>query len=270
MTTSIGAERPTIVSARLQEDFEVQARRLGLRPSDPWVGGYVDYEWEHFRHVLEALPMTLAGARTLEFGCNVGASAILLARLGARVCASDIAPGWVALAQLNAQRYGCDDIGFAHVADSTRLPYADAQFDLITCNSVLEYVDGALLPAVQRELDRVLAPGGLILLTGTSNRLWPRETHSRRWLVNYLPRWVDRLLGIAPERGLWPWVARRGFGAHYANLDVAGADGIFLRSRLRMGVPRARLLPLMWTASLLGVGPGLLAPNLSCLLQKRR
>ena len=34
----------------MQEAFEHQARRLNLRPGDKWVGGYVDYEWEHLRH----------------------------------------------------------------------------------------------------------------------------------------------------------------------------------------------------------------------------
>lgn len=265
--------RPAIISARMQEAFEVHARRLGLRPSDRWVGGYVDYEWDHLRHIVAALPVALEGLRVLEFGCNVGASAILFAHLGARVCASDISQNWVELARLNARRYGANEIAFAHAPDSRRLPYADGQFDLIACNSVLEYIDADERAAVQRELDRVLAPGGLILLTGTSNRLWPREAHSGRWGVNYVPRAADQLCGLcgtALPRGVWPWEARHGFGRHYDNLDSARASGIYARSRTGMGVPRRRLLPLLWLGAVLGVGPGLLAPKLSCLLQKRR
>jgi SAM-dependent methyltransferase len=262
-------QRPGIISSRRQEAFEVQARALGLRPSDRWVGGYVDYEWDHLRHILAALPVRLDGLKVLEFGCNVGASAILFSHLGAQVTASDIAEGWVKLARLNAQRYGRDDIHFSHTPDSRTLPYHDGQFDLIACNSVLEYIDPAETAAVQRELDRVLAPGGMILITGTSNRLWPREAHSHEWINNYIPRWADRLFARPPQRGMWPWAARRGFGPGYANLDRPGADGLFARSRRAMGMPRARLAPLLAAAGLLGVGPGLLAPNLSCLLQKR-
>ena len=258
--------RPIIRCQQKQLAFERQARALGLRPNDPWVGGYLDYEWEHLRLVLDAMPLHLPGMAVLEFGCNVGASAILLAHLGARVCATDISAGWVELARLNAERYGIGDIDFLHVPDSRRLPFADSQFQLIACNSVLEYVAPEQLPAVQRELDRVLAPGGLLLLSGTSNRLWPREAHTERWLINYLPRtWQP-----SAQRGIWPWTARHSFGAHYDNLDTAGADHFFARSRRRMGASPSRLLPLLWLARALRVGPGLLTHNLSCLLRKRR
>lgn len=258
--------RPVVSSPSKQRAFEEQARKLRLRPRDPWVGGYVDYEWDHLRLVLDAMPLRLPGMTVLEFGCNVGASAILFAHLGAKVCATDISAGWVSLARLNAERYGIDDIDFAHVADSRRLPFADGQFQLIACNSVLEYVEPDELADVQRELDRVLAPGGMILLTGTSNRLWPQEAHSGRWLVNYLPRWLDRLWGKPLQRGMWPWQARHGFGPHYRNLDTAAPDNFFARSRVRMGA--RNLQPLLRAARLLRVGPGMLAHNISCLLQK--
>src|SRR3954469_9574536 len=128
---SASEQRPTVISALRQEAFEVQARRLGLRPSDRWVGGYVDYEWDHLRHIVAALPVDIKGLRILDVGCNVGASAILLAHLGGRVTAMDIAPGLVKLARVNAQRYGLDNIDFSHVADTRTLPYRTGQFDLI-------------------------------------------------------------------------------------------------------------------------------------------
>lgn len=263
------AARPAITCHHQQLAFEAQARKLGLCPHDPWVGGYVDYEWDHLRLVLDHLPLRLEGLPVLEFGCNVGASAILFAGLGARVCATDIAADWVTLARLNAARHGVDGIDFLHVPDSRRLPFADGQFQLIACNSVLEYVAASEQGAVQRELDRVLAPGGAILLTGTSNRLWPREAHTGRWFINYLPRAFDRLWGKPLQRGLWPWTARHGFGPHYRNLDSASADNYFARSRRGMGTPAHLLAPLLWTAATLGVGPGLLAQHISCLLRKQ-
>jgi len=266
---TINAARPVVGCDLKQRAFDEQARRLGLAPRDPWVGGYVDYEWDHLRLVLDAMPLRLDGMAVLEFGCNVGASAILMSHLGARVSATDISREWITLARLNAARYGIDDIDFCHVADSCRLPYADAQFQLVACNSVLEYVDARRLADVQCELDRVLAPGGMILLTGTSNRLWPHEAHSGRWLVNYLPLRLDRLLGRELQRGLWPWTARRGFGGHYDNLDTADPESFFARSRNSMGTAPHRLKTLLWLARALHVGPGLLAQNISCLLQKR-
>jgi SAM-dependent methyltransferase len=263
------ARRPTVSSALMHEAFEVQARRLGLRPSDRWVGGYVDYEWDHVRHVVAALPRQVEGLKVLEFGCNVGATAILFAHLGARVTAIDVDAGWIELARFNARRYGKDAIAFDHVRDTRALPYADGQFDLVACNSVLEYVDGAQLAQVQREIDRVLAPGGLILLTGTSNRLWPRECHSGNWLGNYLPRALDQWCDAKWQRGMSPWRARHGFGAHYDNLDSADADGFFARARRAMGASEGRLAAVRLAARVLGTAPGLLTPYMSCLLQKR-
>src|SRR5262245_16533008 len=70
---------------------------------------YVDYEWRHARHMFLELPQPVAGRRVLEFGCNLGATAIVLALLGADVVATDVDPGLVALAQANAERYGVRD-----------------------------------------------------------------------------------------------------------------------------------------------------------------
>lgn len=262
-------ERPVVLSNEKQLAFDAAAERLGLRPRDPWIAGYVDYEWDHLRRVLDAMPLCLEGARVLEFGCNVGASAILFSHLGARVSATDIAASWIELARLNAARYGITGIAFTHVPDSRRLPFCDGRFDLIACNSVLEYIADEELSAVQRELDRVLAPGGLILLTGTSNRLWPREVHSGHWFVNYLPRLVDRLWPAPLQRGIWPWRARHGFGRHYANLDTGDGNNFFALSRRGMGMSPTLLKLLLGGARCFGVGPGMLAQNLSCLLQKQ-
>ena len=71
------------------------------------------------------------------------------------------------------------------VADLTRLPYADASFDAITCGWVIEH-----LPDPRnglRELARVLQPGGKLLLMATEDtltgamcsRLWHCRTYNR-------------------------------------------------------------------------------------------
>ncbi|HAT33485.1 MAG TPA: hypothetical protein DCW29_22345 [Janthinobacterium sp.] len=237
-----------------QAAVDTRARNLGLQAGDPWVGGYVDYRWKHSRPILEAMGLRHEGMRVLEFGCNVGASAILFARLGAVVSAVDVSADWIGLARLNADLHGVGDIDFVHVDDTRAPPFADAQFDLLTCNGVLEYVDDDQRAAVQREIDRVLKPGGMILLTGSSNRLWPRETHSGLWPVNYLPRALDRLWRKPLQRGLWPWVARHGYGRHYDNLDTARAGDFFARSRKAMGAPPCLLAALLWVAARLRVG----------------
>ena len=263
---------PKIRNSEARDQFRATARRLGLDPDNLWIGGYVDYEWHHGRHVLDTAGVNVPDAKVLEFGCNFGATSIMLATLGARVTGVDVNSDYVELARLNAASYGLESrIEVLHVPDTTRLPFADGQFDLITCNSVLEYVPHAVLKPVQRELDRVLKRGGSILVGGTSNRLWPREIHSQRWLVNYLPQCVDRLLATDIQRGVFPWQVRFGFGPGYRDAGLADGGVGYLEARRRMGVTSWRRMLLsaaIRVLSPLRISVGLLTPSISVLLRK--
>jgi 2-polyprenyl-3-methyl-5-hydroxy-6-metoxy-1,4-benzoquinol methylase len=199
--------KPTIVDTELDQRYRELAAEQGYDPDSLWVGGYVDYEWTHGRYFLEHFVDHINAKQVLEFGCNHGATSIVLALLGAQVTAIDIDADVIKLAQANAARYGvADNINFVHCTDTKKLPFEDQQFDMVTCNSVLEYVEPSDLLAVEQAIDRTLKNTGLILIYSTSNRLWPKEVHSGRWLVNYLPKWFDQW--ISPEnslqRGVFP------------------------------------------------------------------
>jgi SAM-dependent methyltransferase len=261
------------VCAAKDAAFRACARSLDLDPDNQWIGGYASHQWEHGRHILEAHVPSLAGREALEFGCNVGASAIVMAALGVRVTALEVSADLLALARLNAARYGVEAaIKFVHVEDTSALPFADARFDVIACFSTLEYVQQAILARVQTELARVLRPGGYLLVSGTSNRLWPREVHSGRWLTNYLPVRLDGLiLGGDQQRGVFPWQVRYGFGAGFRNLDWDDGCARFLDARQRMGASETRLRGLRMAARIaraFGVSVGLLAPSISLSLRK--
>jgi ubiquinone/menaquinone biosynthesis C-methylase UbiE len=126
-------------------------------------------------------------------GCNVGATAIMLSRLGACVTAVDADERYVAIAERNAARYAEERIEFRWVPAGGQLPFPDSSFEFVTCASVLEYVRPQHLCLLIREIDRVLMTGGILLVLGTSNRLAPREVHSRQWLSNYIPEGLDRV-----------------------------------------------------------------------------
>jgi SAM-dependent methyltransferase len=270
--TRFVAQQLRLVSRDAHNKFVAKASALGLDPENTWIGGYVEYEWQHLRPILHAYGVAVAGKRVLEFGSNIGASAIVFAQLGAQVQAADVAADFVDLARCNALRYGVECIDFQHVPDTRSLPFATGSVDLVSCNSVLEYVHPDHLAAVQREIDRVLKPGGLILVTGTSSRLWPREVHSHAWLVNYIPRSIERLLPLKQPltRGVWPWSIRHGFGPGYRNLDAEDRGRAFLAARAAMVPPKDgsahRLIAAV--ARMTSVGPGMLMNNISCLLRK--
>ena len=261
---------PAVCFLEHHASFESKASSMGFDPSDPWVGGYVQYEWEHLRHLIEALPTQISGLRVLEVGCNLGASAIVLSQMGAVVTAFDVSADFVELARLNALRHGLVDIVFNHIEDSRSLPYGTHQFDMVCCNSVLEYVPAACQQSLISELSRVLSPQGLVLITGTSNRIWPCEVHSQRWFTNYLPSALDVLLGSSRQRGLFPWRVRKAFGENFVNLDTGTAGGYFERSRTAIGMSPSVLSKILMAARMLKVGPGFLTPSMSCILQKIR
>lgn len=262
-----------VSDATAEKQFRKLAAQRGLDPDNLWVGGYVAYEWAHIRHVFQAYRSDLRGTHILEFGCNFGASAIVLAKLGAQVTAIDVDRGIIELARANAAMYGLQDrIEFIHVPDTTTMPFGEALFDIANCNSVLEYVPPPLLKSVQQEIDRVLKPNGLIFVSGTSNRLWPVEMHSRKWLVNYLPGFLDRLLfgGRAIEKGTFPWNIRYGFGK-YENVDLAEGGRSFFEAKRRIGLSSKKLLVLKTINTLtrpIGVWMGLILPSLTLTLRK--
>jgi SAM-dependent methyltransferase len=253
-------------SADRQRAFAEAARAAGLDPADRWVGGYVDYEWDHLRALLEVYGIRPEGRAALEFGCNMGASGVVLARLGAEVTGVDVDPAHVRIANANIALHGVEERARAiHVADTRAMPFADQAFDLAIANSVLEYVAPDQLHAFVGEIHRVLRPGATLLVCGTASRLAPREVHSRRWLVNYLPRRLDPLFGRSLQRGLSPLHLARAIRGRFEVCE--GDRWLAARRRLhrRASVP-VKLVG--WLAPALGIAPGWLSPNIELVLRR--
>ncbi len=75
--------QPTISNFSAVSAFEKEAISQNLDVNSTWVGGYVTYEWQHLRHILEAYYGDIKNLNILEFGCNFGASSIVMAQMGA-------------------------------------------------------------------------------------------------------------------------------------------------------------------------------------------
>lgn len=247
--------------------FREVARDLGLDPDNRWVGGYVDYEWHHLRPVLDAYGIDPTGQEALEFGCNYGASGIVLAQLGAKVSGVDVNPDNIRLAEANIAMHGVEgSMSALHVADTRCMPFDPAQFDLVIANSVLEYVAPEQLDAVVAEIHRVMKPGGQLLVLGTASRLALREVHSGRWLVNYLPRAFDRMLGGDFQRGLSPRLLRRAIAGRF---EVTSPDCWLAARKAVHGRPSLPVRLVDRLARMAGIAPGWLGPNIELLLRRR-
>ena len=263
---------PTISDAAADQQFQLAVREQ-YPESYEFEARYVEHEMAHIGHLFATGVCPVEGKEVLEFGCNIGATSIVLAHYGARVTAVDINPACLEMAGLNRRRYGSAGIRFERVHEGARLPFADGQFEVVTCNSVLEYVRPDLLAGVQRELNRVLKPGGLLLVFGTSNRLSPVEMHSHEWFNNYIPRRFDQASGRQRERGVWPWKLRRGFGSCYDDL-FSGRTGTrrYIEVKRAMGLNGGKLRLLSALGAVFAISPvsvPLVLPYATVLLRKR-
>jgi ubiquinone/menaquinone biosynthesis C-methylase UbiE len=263
---------PTISDPAADQQFQ-QAVREQNPGSYEFEAHYVEHEMAHIGQMFAMGLCPVDGKSVLEFGCNIGATSIVLAHYGARVTGVDISSAHLEMARLNTRRYGSAGIRFDLLQEGERLPFAEGEFDVVTCNSVLEYVKPELLPLVQRELDRVLRPGGLLLVFGTSNRLSPVEMHSGDWFNNYLPRSFDRVSGRQRERGVVPWKLRRGFGPDYDDL-FSGRAGTqqYIELKRRMGLDGRKLALLRALGAFFAISPvslPLVLPYATVLLRKR-
>jgi SAM-dependent methyltransferase len=263
---------PNIRDMTADQQFQLAVREQ-FPDSYEFEARYVDHEMAHIGHLFATGVCPVEGKKVLEFGCNIGATSIVLAHYGARVTAVDISPQCIEMARLNTKRYGSLGVRFELLNEGQPLPFADGEFEVVTCNSVLEYVRPNLLAGVQRELSRVLKPGGLLLVFGTSNRLSPIEMHSGEWLNNYIPRRFDQLFGRQRERGVPPWKLRHGFGPAYDDL-FAGHAGTrrYIELKRAMGLNGGKLRVLSALGTLFAMSPvslPLVLPYATALLRKR-
>ncbi len=140
---------------------------------------------EKIAGILAAAGCPLESAHdVLDLGCGSGEIAAHLANL-ARVTCSDAVD----------QRVLGRDLPF--VAIGRDLPFADAAFDVVVSNHVVEHVGDAT--AHLDEIRRILRPAGVCYLA-TPNRWWPWEFHTRIPLLHYLPRHLFDRIGAAIGR----------------------------------------------------------------------
>jgi SAM-dependent methyltransferase len=140
--------------------------------SAAYFGPIRDFWWNSDHLELCARRLGLERVRSvLDVGSGVGHWGRLLARVlpgQATVTGVDQEPGWVEEAGRRAAADGLGDRFEYREARAEELPFDDASFDLVTCQTLLIHVPDPR--AALAEMARVAKPGGLLVVSEPNNR----------------------------------------------------------------------------------------------------
>lgn len=155
---------------------------------------------------LSLLPLN-PGDSILEIGPGLGQISIPLSRRVATVDALEVVRGQAEFCAERSRQEGAANIRITAGGDNCQLPYADASFNGVILNLVLEWCGWRAAQShaemhrkLLAEISRVLKPGGFFYLA-TKNRYslrlltgGPDEHMFQMPFGSALPRWVSRLL----------------------------------------------------------------------------
>ena len=141
---------------RLADAYDRGQYRTGRRT-------FITSRHEHIIQMLSAIALSDTASSVLEAGCGPGNLLPHLASRFSRVCALDASSKMLDIARTRTADFR--NVTY-QVGNIEALPFGDESFDLVCSAGVIEY-----LPNIERalqELQRVLRPGGLLILSTTN------------------------------------------------------------------------------------------------------
>ena len=141
-----------------------------------------DHQDSRFRAIAR-LTEHLTEARVLDIGSGMGGFLVAATLNGMHAVGVEPSAEYCRLTRLRGLRHGLTARVIRGVGEA--LPCPDASFDIVLAQDILEHVRDP--DTTMREMKRVLAPGGVALVT-VINRLAWRDPHYHLLAVNWLPR----------------------------------------------------------------------------------
>ena len=146
------------------DESALRARRAYDSAADHFDDRALAFWARHGEQTVERLGLA-PGAAVLDAACGSGASALPAARAvgpGGSVVGADLSTALVELARTKATRAGLTNVTF-RIADMREVGYPDDPFDAVVCVFGIFFVDD--MPALARELWRMVRPGGVLAVT---------------------------------------------------------------------------------------------------------
>jgi len=158
--------------------------------------------YEHWHRYLIARNY-VAGKRVLDVASGEGYGSHLLSKSAASVVGADISPDAVTHA---SKRYAQECLCYI-AADCTKIPEPDASFDVIVSFETIEHMTEH--EAFMREVDRLLAPGGLFIISSPNRPEYSDKTgYANEFHVKELDRTELKAL-LDPHFPAQAWFAQR-------------------------------------------------------------
>jgi ubiquinone/menaquinone biosynthesis C-methylase UbiE len=192
LTTNVVVSRP-----RLWRYFRPLTRKQFDLLAPTWHAMRSGDALAAYEAALTALPSPPRRALDLGTGTGLGAFAIARRFPSTEIVGADLSERMIAEARRQTPQEFRERISF-EVADASKLPYRDADFDLVALVNMIPFFE---------ELARVLQPGGHVLVSFSSGATTPI----------YVP--FDRLRKE---------LSRRGF-VEFAEFEAAGATALLAR-----------------------------------------
>jgi len=204
---------------------------------------YVGYSEPTLKAAILRAALALPGHRVIEVGAGPNPVVpITLAQAGREVTTVEISQDFCETARVNAQRNGVDMSVICAPAHSVPLP--DGAGDIVIMTEVLEHVPHDLELPTLRELRRLVAPDGHLLISVPNARGWyarwnawrnhgavdENDTSTQEHLREYT---LDRLVGRLEEAGF----------AIEKRLRVAATDRPFRETRAAWVIDRLAFRP---------------------------
>jgi len=132
----------------------------------PWLSGEIAYEhWHRYAFARRFV----AGRRVLDAACGEGYGTALLAKSAAQAIGLDVDPA--AIAHARSAYAGRPHLAY-ECGSVAAIPLPDASVDVVVSFETIEHLPAADQPVMIAEFERVLAPGGLLLISSPDKRTY--------------------------------------------------------------------------------------------------